>query len=515
MTLTIRPSGKTIEVESGTLLREALARAGYAVDAPCGGRGTCGKCTVDLDGETVLACQTVIDHDCTVTLPESRPTVNILTSGDARAVTVNPGVELPEGPAYVAAVDIGTTTVVLYLMDARTGELVGTASELNPQTRYGGDVISRIQAALDGKLEELGELIRECLDELLYEACIEARCRREQVLSLTAVGNTAMHHLLLGFSPATLAVAPYQPAQANALTLNAAEYGLHMAPGAKLFTLPCIAGFVGADTVAVALSQQLDNMENITLLLDLGTNGELILGNRHRSVACSTAAGPAFEGANIRFGMRAVPGALDHATWDGKLLQIHTVEDLPVVVGLCGSGLLDLVAALRQAEVIDETGRIQDPEDLDDEGLAGHIVDIDGERCFQLGVGADPVRLTQKDVREVQLAKAAIAAGIELLCVHLGIAVNDIAEVRIAGAFGSFLNPASALEIGLLPRELEGRIRAIGNAAGEGARCAALSADEFIRASEITAQTEFLELASSPDFQDCFVDHLSFEEEDE
>ncbi len=514
MKLTILPAGKVLDCEAGTPLRQALAQAGYPVDAPCGGAGRCGKCTVLLDGETVLACQTVLTRDCTVTLPEIRP-VCILTGGDGRQVTVAPDVPLPDGPCYVAAADIGTTTVVLHLMDARTGELVGTASELNPQTRFGGDVISRIQAALDGQLDALGALIRSCLDELLYEACIEARCKSAQVLSLTVVGNTAMHHLLLGLSPATLAVAPYQPARAEAMTLEAAIYGLHMAPKATLRILPCIAGFVGADTVAVALSQELDTLEEPTLLLDLGTNGELILGNRHRSVACSTAAGPAFEGANIRFGMRAAPGAIDHANWDGATLHIHTVEDLPAAAGICGSGLLDLVAALRQAGVIDETGRIQSPAELADEGLAGHIEELEGERCFLLSGGDNPVRLTQKDVREVQLAKAAIAAGIELLCAHLHMAVEDIREVRIAGAFGSFLNPASALEIGLLPRVLTGRIRAIGNAAGEGARCAALCGDEFRRAQQITAGIEFLELASSPDFQDCFVDHLSFEEEED
>lgn len=515
MKLTILPAGQVLEIESGTSLRAALAQAGYPMDAPCGGHGTCGKCSVLLNEEKVLACQTVLRQDACVVLPEVAPTVRILTNGAARTVAVAPAVPRPDGPCYVAAVDIGTTTVVLYLMDAHSGQLKGTASELNPQTRCGGDVISRIQAAMDGQLAELGDLIRSCLDQLLQEACMEARCRPEQVLALTAVGNTAMHHLLLGLSPATLAVAPYQPAQAEAMCLEAADYGLHMAPGARLLTLPCIAGFVGADTVAVALSQELDCMEEITLLLDLGTNGELILGNRARAVACSTAAGPAFEGANIRFGMRAAPGALDHAQWDGRMLQIHTVEDLPVVAGICGSGLLDLVAALRQAGVVDETGRIQAPEELDDPGLAAHIVELEGERCFLLSAGADPVRLTQKDLREVQLAKAAIAAGIELLCVHLGIAVADICEVRFAGAFGSYLDPASALEIGLLPRELEGRIRAIGNAAGEGARCAALSGEEFRRASRIAESIEFLELASSPDFQECFVDHLSFEEEEE
>ncbi len=514
MKLTILPAGLRIEAKSGTPLRQVLAAAGYPIDAPCGGHGTCGKCTVLLDGQQVLACQTILERDCTVTLPAARPTVQILTSGDARTVSICPDVELLDGNCYVAAVDIGTTTVVLYLMEAHTGELAATASTLNPQTRYGGDVISRIQAAMDGALEALSALIRSCLDNLLAEACQKAGCETAQVLSLTAVGNTAMHHLLLGLSPATLAVAPYQPAQVEAMTLKAADYGLHMAPEGKLFVLPCIAGFVGADTVAVALSQQLDTLEEQTLMLDLGTNGELILGNAHRSVACSTAAGPAFEGANIRFGMRAIPGAIDHVRWDGSALQIHTFDDKPVI-GICGSGLLDLVAALRQAEVIDESGRIQDAGDIADEALAARIATVDAERCFLLCEGGDPVRLTQKDIREVQLAKAAIAAGIELLCAHLDIAVEDIHEVRIAGAFGSFLDPNSALEIGLLPRQLEGRIRAIGNAAGEGARCAALSGYEFRRASAITDAIEFLELASSPDFQDCFVDHLSFEEEDE
>lgn len=574
MTVTVFPHQVTIDVPAGTNLHQALLQVGLAPDAPCGGRGTCGKCTVLLDGAPVRSCQTTITAPCTVTLPQSGG-VQILTGGQTQdvavdlpfafdtitlpagalgdatsdwtrltraieataGVTIQPNLRLAaqlsalprtlEAVRYgtellalrapgtrwcVAAVDIGTTTVVLHLLDAQTGAPLATESMLNPQTRFGGDVISRMQAALSGQLEALSRTIRAALAELLTQACAAAGVPAADVLSLTAVGNTAMHHLLLGLSPASLAVAPYHPALSQALCLPAAAIDLPICPDGKLFVLPCIAGFVGADTAAVALSEELDTLEDWTLLLDLGTNGELILGNRHRSVACSTAAGPAFEGANIRCGMRCVPGAIDHAAWDGTTLHIHTMDDLPPI-GICGSGLLDLVAALRQAEVIDEMGRLCTADEVDDPALAARLCRVEDEACFRLSETDERVRLTQKDIREVQLAKAAIAAGIELLATHLGGSVEDIHEVRIAGAFGSFLRPDSALEIGLLPRALAGRITAVGNAAGEGARRAALSAAEFARAAEITAQVEFLELASSPDFQDCFVDHLTFEEE--
>jgi uncharacterized 2Fe-2S/4Fe-4S cluster protein (DUF4445 family) len=291
-----------------------------------------------------------------------------------------------------------------------------------------------------------------------------------------------MHHLLLGIDPKPLVIPPYMPNVFEALELKNGQVRL----------LPNIAGFVGGDTVGCMVSTRFDKKEELTLLIDIGTNGEMVLGDKNRRIACSTAAGPAFEGAKISCGMRGAEGAVDHVWLEQGQVKYHVIGDV-APLGLCGSGLLDLVAVLLETEVIDESGYMEDGD-------------------FTL---CDNVTLTQKDVREVQLAKAAIRAGIELLSEQLGVDVADIQKVLLAGAFGSFLNPASACKIGMIPPVLEDRIQAIGNAAGEGAKLCALSRAEFEYSKQLAQHTEFLELASLPQFQDSYVDALEFTEEEE
>ena len=475
-TVTFLPVGKSVCVAEGTDLLQAQIAAGLRPDAPCGGKGTCGKCKVMLEGREVLACQTSVDRDMSV-ITEKTQSVRILTQGQ-EVETKADGAD-----KYVIAFDIGTTTVVAYLLSGETGELLAQSSCMNPQSQYGADVISRIQLVLDEKTTALRDGIRATMMDLTRQAAMAAEIAVEEITAAAIVGNTAMHHLMLGIDPQPLVTPPYMPAVFEAMEVGA---------GCKARILPNIAGFVGGDTVGCLVSTRFDRMEELTLLIDIGTNGEMVLGDKKRRIACSTAAGPAFEGAKISCGMRGAEGAVDHVWLEEGTVKYHVIgETAPL--GLCGSGLLDLVAVLLEKEIIDESGRLEDKE-------------------FTL---CDNVVLTQKDVREVQLAKAAIRAGIELLARQLDVDVADIRQVLLAGAFGSYMDPKSACRIGMIPPVLVDRIKAIGNAAGEGAKLCALSRAEYEYSQNLAKHTEFLELASLPDFQDCYVDALEFEEEEE
>jgi uncharacterized 2Fe-2S/4Fe-4S cluster protein (DUF4445 family) len=289
------------------------------------------------------------------------------------------------------------------------------------------------------------------------------------------------------------------------MTLRAASFDIQIHPNGQLLMLPDIAGYVGADTVGCVLAVRPDQKEEITLLVDIGTNGEMVLGNRDRLVACSTAAGPAFEGAKITCGMRGSAGAVDHVSFENGRWSYTTVQGAPAV-GLCGSGLIDLVAQLILAGCIDESGHLESGQ-----ADAQTFVLVPPEEA-----GNDTgVYLTQKDIREVQLAKAAIAAGQKLLMKELSVTEDDIAGIYIAGAFGNYMDPVSAGVIGMLPKRLTGRIHPIGNAAGEGARIALLDGEAFEESERLARRIDFVELAASPEFQDYFVDELGFDEEEE
>ncbi len=477
-------SGRRLSAQEGDSLLAVLQAAGEAPDAPCGGHGKCGKCRVTVNGEQRLACETKICGDMEVVLPAGRRT-EILT--DSAFV---PGAA--DGKyTYVAAFDIGTTTVVCYLMDGREGKLLAQTSCVNPQTQFGADVISRIQYAMDEDSSVMARCIRDALNKLVREAADQAGISPEEIGVTAIVGNTAMHHLLLEIDPKPLTIPPYMPSVREALEMNGASL-LPSCPNSEIRILPNIAGFVGADTVGCLVATRFDRLEELTLMIDIGTNGEMVLGDRSRRIACSTAAGPAFEGAKIQCGMRGAAGAVDHVTLENGKIQWSVIGG-GVPVGLCGSGLLDLVAALLETGDISESGQM----------LCGDRYTLEGTGVF----------LTRKDVREVQLAKAAIRAGIELMCGTLGVEPKDIRKVLLAGAFGNYLNPASACAIGMIPPVLLPKIQPIGNAAGGGARLCALSSREFAYSKQLAQGTEFLELASLPEFNDCYVDCLMFGED--
>lgn len=420
----------------------------------------------------------------------------------------------PPAPLLLAF-DLGTTTLAGYLLDGVTGETLAVGSDRNPQASFGADVIARIDAARELGPAPLREALLQTLSRMTAEMAARAGRPAEEIVLTVLAGNTCMHHLALGLSPASLGLAPYLPVLREPLLLPAAGWNLPVHPAGQVAMLPNLAGFVGADTAACLLAGDFVRREELTLLLDIGTNGELVLGNRERRITCSTAAGPAFEGAKIRCGMRGAEGAIDHVHLEDGRLVSHVIGE-GAARGICGSGLLDAVAALLDGGVLDESGCLLEPEELSDPRLAACLTEVDGASAVLLAPapepGGEPVVLTQKDIRELQLAKGAIAAGIHLLAQAYGAELEDIQTVLIAGAFGNFMRPESACRIGLIPPQLLEKIRPVGNAAGEGTCLAALSWAEYARCASLASGTEYLELAQHPGFSTCYMEEMAFPE---
>lgn len=487
--ITILPKKITLLAPDGSNLLDILRANNLAPDAPCGGKGKCGKCTVTVNGKKQLACQTAVCGDITVELG-SEEALHILSTGVQRDAAMNP---IQDG--YLLAVDIGTTSVVCFLLDGKTGAEVASASMRNPQTVFGADVISRIQAALGGALEEESTVIRNGLSELISDVCKKAGIQPEEIGVICPVGNPAMQQLFLGLSPKNLSAPPFSPILTKTEVVPGKTY-LSLCPNAQLLVIPDISGYVGADTMGCVLSTGMYEYPEITLMVDIGTNGEMVLGNRDRMIACSTAAGPALEGANIHFGMRGTNGAIDHVWQENGSIQVSVIGG-GSAKGICGSGLLDAVAVALDMGLLNKRGRILSSQE------------VDGQRVIYL---TEDVYLTQDDIRQVQLAKGAIHAGIELMAGQIGIHISDIHQVLLAGAFGTFLNPASACRIGLLPELLKDRITAVGNAAGSGAKLLACSRDTMALCQRLRDKIEFIELASLPTFSKTFALSMSFRE---
>lgn len=431
---------------------------------------------------------------------------------DRTLIGVEPGDTTQE--LYGAAVDIGTTTVVLYLCHLPTGEVVSVVSDLNPQFRWGDDLISRIRVAMEPEgLEALHRAICELIDELLGRASAGAGVARERIYELVVVGNTCMSHLFLGVSPRGLSALPFAPAFREGQVTRAAELGLGIHPEGRVYVLPNIGGFVGADTVGVILASELDLADGPRAAVDIGTNGEIVVARNGELYACSTAAGPAFEGARIGQGMRAAAGAIDAVTVEGEM-RYHVLGNAPPR-GMCGSGLVDAVAGLVKLGVIAETGRLLGPEELPPgaEKVKGRVVENEAGRAFILATaeetGGRPVALTARDVRELQLAKGAIFAGLTMLLEQVGLRPRELELLLLAGAFGNYIQKESAIAIGLAPDLPRERIRSIGNAAGLGARLALCSRGLRERAEEVAGRVQHIELSEQEGFYDRFAEAMA------
>ncbi len=413
------------------------------------------------------------------------------------------------------AFDIGTTTIMGSLHDLNSGKALAVGAATNPQNIYGADVISRITYASSNEqgLEKLQLKVMEALNGIVTNLAREAGIEPHEIYEATAVGNTTMSHLFLGVDPTYLAPAPFIPAYRRPPAVEAAEIGLAINPRAQVVVLPNIAGYVGSDTVGVMLAAGLEQRGDCCVVIDIGTNGELALATGARLLTCSTAAGPAFEGAQIKYGMRAADGAIEAVRIDGGEVVLEVIGGA-APRGICGSGLIDAAAALLDAGVIEPGGRLVDPENAGAQlppQLRSRLRRGKGGFEFVLtGKGEKEIPLTQPDLRELQLAKGAIYAGLQILLFESGLTVKDLDEVLLAGAFGNYIRKESARAIGLLPSIPLEKITPIGNAAGRGARMALVSRRERARAFALPGLVEHVELSARPDFQDAFIKALSF-----
>jgi uncharacterized 2Fe-2S/4Fe-4S cluster protein (DUF4445 family) len=431
-------------------------------------------------------------------------------------VAVEPGDTT--GECFGIAFDVGTTTIVGTLLDLNNGEARAVASTLNAQAIHGGDVLSRISYTMGKKegLEELQHLAAFTINGIIERVTAEAGVAASRIYEITVAGNLTMMHLLMGIDPEPISVTPFAAAAAHGIDLKARDVGISIHPEGRVYLFPAIGAYVGGDIVAGLLATAVPRGDRLRLFVDVGTNGEIALGFEQRTVATAAPAGPAFEGAEISCGMRATTGAIEGVQITEDAVVLQTIDD-GAPVGLCGSGLVDVVAQLYRRGLMDPTGRLRSADDLRGkvpDSLTSRLVSVDGVRAFVLATaqetGARPVLFTQKDIRQLQFAKGSIASGIKVLMKTMGVKPEDVQEVLLAGAFGSYIHPDAARIIGLVPPVPLDRIRAVGNAAGEGAKIALLSYREREAAEAMPARVEYIELSGREDFNDIFMGVLGF-----
>jgi uncharacterized 2Fe-2S/4Fe-4S cluster protein (DUF4445 family) len=494
----LQPLGKTVEVERGTPLPEVLFEHG--VEFPCGGRGRCQGCKVKvLQGSLAitpeqskrlpppelaagwrLACQCCAEGDLVLDLAQWEATI----------LADNTVFDFTPSEGYGVAVDVGTTTLVAQLLDLRTGRVLGVRAELNAQAQHGADIMSRIELAMQNAgREQLLRLVREQVERMMGELLDGCPNAREGLRRVTLVGNTAMHHLFCGLDPEPLSHYPFEPIHDGLQNFSAQELAWLLPGECQIQFLPCLGGFVGSDILAGILATRMQQSEDLTVLIDLGTNGEMVIGNRKRLLCASTAAGPAFEGARISMGMRAATGAVAEVTVEQGQLRSRVLGQA-TPRGICGSGLVDAVAAGLELGWIQASGKF----------------DHGGKSMTVMA----PVVLTQSDVREVQLAKGAIAAGLRILLERWPAALGEVKRIYLAGAFGNYINRQSARRIGLFEFD-PAVVEPAGNTALLGAKLAlfdpAGDGNEYAR---LRSLVEHVSLSADPRFQDIYMDALRF-----
>ncbi|MFM8369549.1 MAG: ASKHA domain-containing protein, partial [Chloroflexota bacterium] len=463
-----------------------------------------------------------IDYAClrtlAKTLREAKWNVTVTVRNDKEVIAVQAGYH---EDSYGAAVDIGSTTVALYLCNLRTGEVLASESEMNPQIVYGEDVMSRIQYAIDQPdgLEKLHKAIISTLNKLLKQAAKSVHIKLDEIHEMVLVGNSTMHHVLLNLHPKDLGLAPFVPTIHKSVDIKARELGLHINSSGNIHILPTIASFVGADTSAVILAEEPHKQDENWLLIDVGTNAELVLGNRNRLVCTSTPTGPALEGAHVEYGMRAAPGAMERVHIDETTLEpkykvigvegwnTDHAEFIGHVKGICGSAIIDSVAELFRAGIVDSRGKFK--KNLDTkrvrEGESGWEYVIAWKE--ETSIGRD-IPITQQDVRQIQLAKAALFTAARTLLKRMDLQSPD--KIILAGGFGSYIDKEKAMLIGLIPDCELDKVYAVGNAAGDGARIALLNIDKRNEIDLVTRKVERFELPTDPEFQNQFMLATSF-----
>lgn len=502
---------RLIEAEAGQTLLEALREGGEALLAPCGGVGTCGKCRVlvrDKAGTSYrLACRTNVAAGMEV-LPDDLGTLPV--AGSEATTASGPATQGESDRRLGLAVDVGTTTLALHLVDLDSRLIVASVGKVNPQVAFGGDVVARIAAASAAEgLEALCSSLRGGLDDALAALGLSAgQSVGWQDLERVAVaGNTVMEHFAAGLDPKPIGTFPFAPFALFGNECNLWQPHDCDEPPVRAYLAPAVAGYVGGDVTAGLHISDMAASPALQLYLDVGTNGEMALGNSERIVCCATAAGPAFEGAGITLGMPALSGAVSAVALEGDGLAIATVGGAEPV-GICGSGLLDAVACLLELGIVDETGRLLEAGEVGPR-LAWRLGTEQEQRVCYLDA-EKRVYLTQGDVRGVQLAKAAIRAGIDTLMDEMHVSYDDVRRVALAGGFGAHLSAASAARIGLLPAALEHKVDLLGNAAGKGA-AAALFPEGRAALESVAASCSHVELSTSPTFAGLYLDAMGFE----
>jgi uncharacterized 2Fe-2S/4Fe-4S cluster protein (DUF4445 family) len=588
-TIEFQPLGIDLVCSEPLTLLDAARQSGINLRSECGGKGTCGKCAVEIltlqdltpptESETTLftpdqllkgmrlACEFMADRDLKVKIPTSstverqvlqvkgnqkeiqpdpmviqklvrinEATLNSLESEFTRLCKISGIVNLKTSldvlrhipdllkkndqrvnlvisenelinltseeihPLLGLAVDVGSTKLACYLMDLKTGKVLAAKGIPNPQIAYGDDIMTRLAYAIKNpsQSELMHSLLIQSINLAASELCSQINASPSNIVDSCFVGNTVMHHFLLDLPVETLAFSPFVPIISDALSPRSSEIGFLAMPGSKVLLPSIIAGFVGSDHLAFLLSEGFGDDSHVRLGIDIGTNTEIALRKNGRIVSVSTASGPAFEGAHIRFGMRAGLGAIEHITLNhqGKA-DIHTIGNVNPI-GICGSGILDAVSELRRVGILNSRGRL-------DKSAPGVRVDDLGKPYFIIAESERQITLSQMDIDQILLAKGAIRAGIDVLMNYLKVKPGDIEEILIAGAFGSYMDPKQAIRLGMLPAISSSCIRAVGNAAGAGARMMLVSKAERQKAEELANRIEYLELTLYPEFPIFFA----------
>ena len=497
---------REFQAEHNEILLDVLRRNGLTVTALCGGKGICSKCMVTLlepDGERdrVLACKLPVVRDLQVLLDEQGSGIICDDSPAALAAAEH-------RTGYGAAVDLGTTTVALKLFDLSDGREVASASGWNRQAPYGADVLTRCQYCMehpDG-LDQLSILAVAQITSLLEQTCKKSNVKYDDIKEIYLAGNTVMEHILFLLPPDSIAVAPFHPQSlfddGNCLALGPTP----------LYPAPCVAGYVGGDITAGLLACTLHKKPGYHLFLDVGTNGEMALGGKEGFLCCAVASGPAFEGAGISCGMASADGAVSSVRWEDGA-PVLTVIGGGTPKGICGSGLLDLLAILLKLGIVDESGYLQPPDELEKDFSPWLSEDEDGNGIFYLTPDKS-ISFTARDVRAVQLAKAAVAAGISVLLEESGIGFAQLEGLYLAGGFGSHLNADSAVVIGMLPEAMRNKITCVGNSALAGASMALLDPAKRVTLLNIQRKCKYLELSGHKGFNRLYPEHMTFDKED-
>jgi len=552
--LTILPFKKNVEIRADETVLQALRRRGYEIEGPCNGQGICGKCRIRVeDSASVpetphrqisesetwekgirLACRLIPKVDITIHLPDDFSVDARILEGELlKGIDLKPAaVVVSENGAYRMqyagedsavvlekwkpqyspkglAIDIGTTTLVITLFCLRTGRELSTASSINPQTQFGHDVLSRIQkGSTEEGLAKLAEVVREELNRLILVTCKKSNAVAEEVLDVVIGGNTTMLELVAAINPEPLGHLPFKVEIKGGVSYGARAFGLDINPAGRIYVPPIVHAFIGSDITAGVLACGCLEKKKPSLFVDIGTNGEMGLNNGNRFIVTSTAAGPGFEGMGVSCGIRAVPGAVEAAHFDGEAIDIKTIDAQPSR-GICGSGIIDMVASLLKAGVVDAGGRMQTPSrgGKVQTPLAEHLQLINSQPAFKI---ADDVFFTQGDIRQLQLAKGAIRTGIDMLMSEANVTPDDLEDITLAGAFGYHLRPDSLASIELIPQQLARKVRFAGNTSKAGCALMLLNASLREYLEKQVQSVEHLPLAEKLSFQELFIKNLNF-----